>query len=447
MTVLNRVWAAVLLGALIVPHGLRAAPATCPRADALGVSRTVEIDTTGGPGFGFEHYKANDFLQPKEVVLTFDDGPQKYSTEMVLAALAEQCTKATFFSIGKMALGYPEIIREVAKAGHTIGTHTWSHQSLRKLKTMELGKDEIERGASAVKRAVGGYVAPFFRYPALEDTPESIAYLGKRNLAMFSTDIDSFDFKPQPAEHIVKHVMARLDKLGKGIVLMHDIHKTTAKAVPMLLAELKAKGYKIVHMRAKGELKTLAEFDALIEKDTKGLPMAGAERPVTSIVKTVEGEAPAAETGKSAQPKPEVQKAETLKPEAKPEPAAKAAPAADAKTEAPKAPAPAGQKSGEAAAPAAPEDDLADVPGGAPEGEISSATHDADTEKTEPAAGAGAAETHKVQTTAAITSTEGDAGPTTPSSEDNAEAEKPAEKKKSGWIARAVAVWKSFFGN
>ena len=54
---------------------------TCPRAGTLGVSRTVEIDTTGGPGFGMEHYKAYDFLQDKEVVLTFDDGPQKYTTE------------------------------------------------------------------------------------------------------------------------------------------------------------------------------------------------------------------------------------------------------------------------------------------------------------------------------------------------------------------------------
>ena len=212
-----------------------AAAPGCNNPNAIGVSRTVEIDTTGGPGFGMEHYKAYDFLQPKEVVLTFDDGPQKFSTEMVLAALAEQCTKATFFSIGKMALGYPEIIREVAKAGHTIGTHTWSHQPLAKLKTPEEGKDEIERGISAVRRAVGGPVAPFFRFPTLVDTPAAVSYLGTRNISMFSTDIDSFDFKPQPALNIVKVVLAKLEKNGKGIVLMHDIHKTTAKALPMLL--------------------------------------------------------------------------------------------------------------------------------------------------------------------------------------------------------------------
>src|SRR5262245_19606786 len=114
--------------------GTAVAQGACPDPSKLGVARTVEIDTTGGPGFGFEHYKAYDFLRLKEVVLTFDDGPQVNTTHAILDALAQHCTKAIFFSIGKMALGLPEIIRDVAKAGHTIGTHTWSHADVRKLK-------------------------------------------------------------------------------------------------------------------------------------------------------------------------------------------------------------------------------------------------------------------------------------------------------------------------
>ena len=276
----------------------------CAKADALGVSRTVEIDTTGGPGFGLDHYKAFDFLQPKEVVLTFDDGPQKFSTEMVLAALAEQCTKATFFSIGKMALGYPEIIREVAKAGHTVGTHTWSHQNLRKTKTAKDAEDEIERGISAVHRAVGTPIAPFFRFPTLQDSPESLAHLQGRNVAMFSTDVDSFDFKIQPPVVLVKSIISKLDKKGKGIVLMHDIHKNTAKALPLLLTELKANGYKIVHITAKAPVTTLAEYDALIEKDTKGLPQAGSDRPTSSVVRTISGTPTAEETAPPSAPLP-----------------------------------------------------------------------------------------------------------------------------------------------
>jgi peptidoglycan-N-acetylglucosamine deacetylase len=258
----------------------------CSNPDALGVSRTVEIDTKGGPGFGFEHYKAYDFLQDKEVVLTFDDGPQVKTTKAILDALDEQCTKAIFFSLGKMALGLPEIIRDVAHRGHTVGTHTWSHQDMRK-KTDQEAKDEIEKGISAVRRAVGGPISPFFRYPYLRDSAATLAHLQSRNIAMFSTDVDSFDFKRQTSEQLVKSTMARLDKKGKGVLLMHDIQPHTAAAMPALLAALKAGGYKVVHMKAKDEQKTLAEYDAMIEKDVKGLPAAGSERPLSSVVKTV----------------------------------------------------------------------------------------------------------------------------------------------------------------
>jgi peptidoglycan-N-acetylglucosamine deacetylase len=262
----------------------------CPDPNTLGVARTVEIDTTGGPGFGFEHYKAYDFLRLREVVLTFDDGPQVNFTHAVLDALAAQCTKATFFSVGKMAAGLPEIIRDVAKAGHTIGTHTWSHADLSKVKSEDDWKAEIEKAVSAVKRAVGGPIAPFFRYPVLKDTKESLDYLGSRNIAVFSADMDTFDFKFRNPDQFVKQAMERLERKGKGIVLMHDVQPVTAKALPRLLAELKAKGFKVVHMKPKTDVKTLAQYDALIEKDVKGLA-AGHGRPLSSVVRTIE-EAP-----------------------------------------------------------------------------------------------------------------------------------------------------------
>jgi peptidoglycan/xylan/chitin deacetylase (PgdA/CDA1 family) len=262
----------------------------CPDPNTLGVARTVEIDTTGGPGFGFEHYKVYDFLRLREVVLTFDDGPQVGFTHAILDALAAQCTKATFFSIGKMAAGMPEIIRDVAKAGHTIGTHTWSHADLSKAKSEDDWKDEIEKGFSAVKRAVGAPIAPFFRYPVLKDTKDTLQYLGGRNIAVFSVDLDTFDYKFRNPDQFVKQAIDRLERKGKGIILMHDVQPVTAKALPRLLAEIKAKGFKVVHLKPKAEVKTLAQYDAVIEKDMKGMA-AGHERPMSSVVRTIE-EAP-----------------------------------------------------------------------------------------------------------------------------------------------------------
>lgn len=257
----------------------------CANPNALGVSRTVEIDTTGGPGFGLEQYKAYDFLQPKEVVLTFDDGPWPHNTQAVLDALAEQCTKATFFTIGKHALWHPEILKQVAAAGHTIGTHTWSHATLSKLPE-DKAKEEIEKGLSAVKIALGGNApASFFRFPALKDPPELVKYLGTRNLAIFSMDLDSFDFKIRSSEGVVKSVFSKLEKKGKGIILMHDFQAGTAKAIPQILAELKAKGYKVVHMKAKEPAVSLAEYDAAALAEFKG-PLQ-LDRPQSSVVRTI----------------------------------------------------------------------------------------------------------------------------------------------------------------
>ncbi|MGH6701849.1 MAG: polysaccharide deacetylase family protein, partial [Bradyrhizobium sp.] len=145
-----------------------AAKMPCANPDALGISRVVEIDTTGGPGFGFEHFKQLDFLRDHEVVLTFDDGPWPVNTPSVLKTLADECTSGIFFSIGKHATYYPEILKQVLAAGHTIGTHTWSHATLTNKKlTEDQRKDEIEKGFSAVKWALGGVSpAPFFSFQA-----------------------------------------------------------------------------------------------------------------------------------------------------------------------------------------------------------------------------------------------------------------------------------------
>jgi peptidoglycan/xylan/chitin deacetylase (PgdA/CDA1 family) len=274
-----------------------AATSSCPgNPDALGISRVVEIDTTGGPGFGFEHFKSHDFLREGEVVLTFDDGPWPKNTQAVLAALAAHCTKAIFFPIGLHATYEPGILKLVAAAGHAVGSHTWCHQDLSKTKGTCLvngkresveydPKDEIEKGVSAVHWAVGGPTAPYFRFPALRQPPELIAYLGQRNIGIFSTDFDSFDFKMRKPEQVRQSVMAKLKKHGKGIVLMHDFQHATAEATADLLKELKAAGYKIVFMKPKFPVKTIASYDELILKQMK--TSGGDGRPTSSVVRTI----------------------------------------------------------------------------------------------------------------------------------------------------------------
>jgi peptidoglycan/xylan/chitin deacetylase (PgdA/CDA1 family) len=261
----------------------------CDKPGSLGLARIVEIDTTGGPGFGFEHFKQYDFLRDKEVVLTFDDGPWPGSTPAVLKALADECLKATFFEIGKHATWHPEITKQVIDAGMAVGTHTWSHKDLARnpyAKDIEQAKQEIEMGISAVHMAAaGGKVAPFFRFPDLQHPAELLSYLAERNIAVFSTDIDSRDFKMHKPEQVIKSVMGQLEKHGKGIILMHDFHRNTAEALPELIRQIKAGGYKVVHMVPKGELTTVTKYDEMVRQQDK--LSSNNQRPENSVVRTI----------------------------------------------------------------------------------------------------------------------------------------------------------------
>jgi peptidoglycan/xylan/chitin deacetylase (PgdA/CDA1 family) len=227
---------------------------TC--ANTLGVSRTIEIDAAGGPWFGAPQGDPN-FLAPGEVVLTFDDGPSPLSTRSILSALAAECTKATFFVLGQMAAAHPEVVREIDAQGHTIGTHTWSHRNLKRLSDARM-KAEIESAFAAVETGLGHPIAPFFRYPYLSYTEATSAYLKSRDIAQFAIDIDSFDWRSRNPESVLRRVEANLARHGRGIILLHDIHASTAAAVPGILAHLKANGFKVVHLTPKASVTTVA---------------------------------------------------------------------------------------------------------------------------------------------------------------------------------------------
>ncbi len=246
------------------------APATtkgcAPRPGRLGVSRVVEIDSSGGPGFGLQQYRAHDFLRDKEVVLTFDDGPSRVHTRRVVAALSAHCTLATFFMVGRMAISDPRMVREVARQGHTVALHTWSHRNLRAI-GFKRARYEFEFGLSTVQVALGVNVAPFFRFPYLADSGAMRDYLGKRNIAVFSIDVDSKDFATRSPQRMQQRTLSRLRKAGKGILLFHDIQTSTARGIGGLLNALAAGGYKVVHLVPKTKASSMAQYDALAAKE------------------------------------------------------------------------------------------------------------------------------------------------------------------------------------
>jgi len=255
--------ASVSVCVLLVAGGTSASASEClHNPDALGVSRIIEIDTFGGPRFGTLQYKQTIELAPKEVVLTFDDGPHKINTRRVLNALLAECVKATFFPVGTMVENYPETLQAVADQGHTIGSHTWSHPiNIRRLADSKAAA-QIERGFRAINAAVDIQIAPFFRFPGLNHSKVMKTYAEQRGYAIFSTDVGSDDWRGIGARTIIRRTMVRLKQKGGGIILFHDTKRNTAAALPMFLKALKKGGYKVVHIVPKRTYGTIKAVDA-----------------------------------------------------------------------------------------------------------------------------------------------------------------------------------------
>jgi peptidoglycan-N-acetylglucosamine deacetylase len=227
----------------------------CPgNPNAIGTARTIAIDAAEHARIGTIQYKDTLPLADKEVVLTFDDGPLPPYSERVLDILAAECVRATFFIVGRQARAHPEIVRRLHDAGHTVATHSQNHPGAFSNLAMSRIMAEIDEGIASTRAALGATrtLAPFFRFPGLRRSAVSEAYLASQGLAAWSADVPSDDWRRIPAHEVIARTLDILARKGKGVVLMHDIQPVTTLALPALLGELKARGYRIVHVKAAG---------------------------------------------------------------------------------------------------------------------------------------------------------------------------------------------------
>lgn len=251
-----------------------AAEQACSVSDsALRATRTIEIDSSTGPIFGVFTKQAKEvsFLRPNEVVLTFDDGPMPWITRSIMDSLDTYCVKATFFSVGRMALAYPDVVKEIIARGHTLGTHTMTHPFNMHRMAPSKAHEDIERGFAAVAAAAGTPIAPFFRFPGLADSRALLDYLQTRGIATFTVDVVSDDSYIHDPTRLAATTLARVEQNGGGIILFHDIKRSTAKALPQILKGLQSRGFKVVHMRAAAPVQPhLDLLVAMTEKLAKG---------------------------------------------------------------------------------------------------------------------------------------------------------------------------------
>jgi peptidoglycan/xylan/chitin deacetylase (PgdA/CDA1 family) len=229
-----------------------AGAAECPRKDALGTSRVLAVDPASFPRVGLKSFPQTLPLEDREVVLTFDDGPWPPTDKKILAALAQQCVRATFFLIGRNAAAHPDLVRRMAAEGHTVAHHSFAHPNLKYMKP-EAAIAEIDKGIAAVEAALHGTAnttptTPFFRFPYFEMTPATLETLQKRGIAVFGADLWASDWNPMAPAQQLKLLTERLQAARKGIILLHDPKSQTAAVLPAFLRYLRENHYRVVHL-------------------------------------------------------------------------------------------------------------------------------------------------------------------------------------------------------
>ena len=250
----------LLLGlTLLALPPFRAAAADCHgNPNALGTERVLTVDPAQTPAVGRKHFPQTLALAPREVVLTFDDGPWPGTTDRVLAALKHECVRATFFMLGRNAAAHPALAKRVLAEGHTVAHHSYRHSLLGHMK-LDRAEAEIDHGIAAVEAAVYGEPGgqprtPFFRFPGFVSSPALLERLKQRGIAVFGADLWPGDWNKMTPEHERELLLQRLTKTGGGIVLLHDTQPKTAAMLPDLLRELKRRDFRVVHV-APAEIK------------------------------------------------------------------------------------------------------------------------------------------------------------------------------------------------
>jgi peptidoglycan/xylan/chitin deacetylase (PgdA/CDA1 family) len=183
-------------------------------------------------------HAAEDDSDARYVALTFDDGPHPTLTPMLLDMLEREHVRATFYMIGSCAAASPDIVRRAFEAGHEIGNHSWTHPDLTRI-SLDRAAEEIAR-TDALLESITGEKPNTVRppYGAMNSRVEALA----EPRPMMLWDVDTNDWRTRNTAS-VEHAAIRSDG---GIVLMHDIHPTTVAAVPAIILDFKARGFRFV---------------------------------------------------------------------------------------------------------------------------------------------------------------------------------------------------------
>ena len=175
--------------------------------------------------------------------MTFDDGPSEKLTPELLDLLAQHHIHATFFVIGENVVRHPEILQRALREGHEIGSHSWSHPAFAKMADTKV-RAELQKTDDAIKEAIGQRPT-LLRPPYGSITARQKQWINEEfGYRIILWDVDPLDWK-RPGPDVVASRILKQTRPG-SIILSHDIHPGTIKAMPETFTQLEAKGFKFV---------------------------------------------------------------------------------------------------------------------------------------------------------------------------------------------------------
>jgi peptidoglycan/xylan/chitin deacetylase (PgdA/CDA1 family) len=243
----------LLLSVAITFASVTATAAACSgNPDALGTARTIEVDARSTPRVGRKQFPSTLPLHAKELVLTFDDGPWPSTTPKILDVLKSECVHVTFFLLGRNVTANPQLARRALAEGHSMGHHSYSHPLLNHMPVAK-AEAEIDRGIAADEIALYGEprttpTTPFFRFPGFASNGPLLDRMSERGLVVFGADVWASDWERMTPEQELHLILSRIERVGRGIVLLHDTKAQTSQMLPAFLREIKRRGYSVVHV-------------------------------------------------------------------------------------------------------------------------------------------------------------------------------------------------------
>ncbi|MGK0541014.1 polysaccharide deacetylase family protein [Propionimicrobium lymphophilum] len=235
---MRRFHVAIIAGALLLGGCAQNPASTRPEPTQAVATSQSAAEVTPTPSATPTQVRSEaDCSIEKCIALTFDDGPGKF-TDKLLDGLKKTDAKVTFFLVGNSIAGNEDTVRRMVDEGHEVANHSFNHPDFVKVGPASAAW-QLDTTSAEIQRAAG--VAPKLARPPYGSFND---YTPRQNMSFVLWSVDTLDWQNRDVDIMTKNALD--GAYPGGIILMHDIHEPTVKAVPALIEKLEAMGYRLV---------------------------------------------------------------------------------------------------------------------------------------------------------------------------------------------------------